>query len=364
MTSNRVLFVLKYREQPYSPDTPISEWGDRPTESGKPLNSGLFNSASFVCDMLQDHGVRSKIVHCVDNSTIHRELVNFNATHVIIEAFWVVPEKFAELYRVCPNVKFIVRNHSESPFLAQEGIGFDWSLRYMDYPNVSISCNAPRMLNETRFLVSQYKQDWREDEITSRVPYLPNYYPIPARKLIQSKPDSEFVDIGCFGAIRPLKNHMIQAIAALKFADRIGKRLRFHINGGRIEMNGLPVLHNLAKLFDKYPQHELISHPWQEHGDFKELIKTMDLVSQVSFSETFNIVAADAVTVGVPVVTSNEIPWSSKIFHANPVDSNDVTNAFHRAYVLHRKLPAFNPSLDLLKKHNRMVVKEWLNQFG
>ena len=36
----------------------------------------------------------------------------------------------------------------------------------------------------------------------------------------------------------------------------------------------------------------------------------IDLLLQVSISETFNIVAADAVLVGKPILVSNEVPWA------------------------------------------------------
>ena len=57
------------------------------------------------------------------------------------------------------------------------------------------------------------------------------------------------IDIGAYGAIRPLKNQLLQALAAIKFAESIGKTLRFHINITRIENNGDPVLKNLRNLF-------------------------------------------------------------------------------------------------------------------
>jgi len=47
----------------------------------------------------------------------------------------------------------------------------------------------------------------------------------------------------------------------------------------------------------------------------------MDVVIVTSLSETFNIVAADAISAGVPVVGSNEIPWLSEIFQYAPTNS-------------------------------------------
>src|SRR6202041_1643999 len=83
---------------------------------------------------------------------------------------------------------------------------------------------------------------------SSKVIFLPNYYPVTVGNHIP-KPSSDFIDIACFGAVRPLKNTMLQAVAALRFADRIGKKLRFHINSSRVECQGEPVLKSLRTLF-------------------------------------------------------------------------------------------------------------------
>jgi hypothetical protein len=58
----------------------------------------------------------------------------------------------------------------------------------------------------------------------------------------------------------------------------------------------------------------------------------MDIALQVSFSETFNIVGADLISQGVPLVGSSEIPWSTGLFNANPVDSTDICNKLIRAW--------------------------------
>lgn len=50
----------------------------------------------------------------------------------------------------------------------------------------------------------------------------------------------------------------------------------------------------------------------------------MDLTLQVSYTETFNIVSADATIAGVPVVSSDEIYFINKLFTANPNDIDDI----------------------------------------
>lgn len=358
----RTLFVLKFRENPYEgAEKENGNWGDG-GDAKTPLSSGLFNSARLVAEMLEQKGVPVKLVHVIDNNFIHREIVAYKAEVVIIEAFWVVPGKFDELLRVCPHVKFIVRNHSEVPFLANEGIAFDWMLKYASKPNVYMSSNAPRMLEESRFLIHKENPEWEPSHLMRKVPYLPNYYPTGDCPTFGKPIDlnSPFIDIGCFGAVRPLKNTMLQAIGAMMFATSIGKRLRFHINGGRIEMGGSPILKNLFQLFSHFPEYELLNHPWKTHGQFKELIRSMDLVTQVSFSETFNIVAADAVTQNVPTVTSDEITWSSPEFRADPTSSTDIAAAMYRAYEKRVNDPSHNPSLWGLADYNANSVREWL----
>lgn len=354
-TFPKTLFVLKYRPNNQGD---YSDWGNY--SAGKQLSSGLFNSARFVSDMLASHGVETKLVHVTDNNKIHKEIVDFGAEVVIIEAFWVVPEKFDVLKQACPNVTFVIRNHSEVPFLASEGIAFDWTLKYLQRDNVVMSCNAPRMLEETRFL-AKVSTGLDSTTLESRVPYLPNYYPLPEtieyRKI---DAQSTYLDIGCFGAVRPLKNHMEQAIAAIMLADDLGKKLRFHINGGRVEMNGAPILKNIIELFDHFPQHELINHGWKPHADFLVLLKSMDILSQVSFSETFNIVAADAVSAGVATVTSKEIPWSSACFKATPTSSRDIYRKMKKAYWFKKHFPTYNPSLAGIKAYNKESESRWL----
>jgi hypothetical protein len=357
----RVLFVLKYREGygPYSYNHP-EDWGDGVPK--RPLSSGLFNSARMVVEMLQEHHVPAKLVHVVDNSTIHRELVEFKADIVVIEAFWVVPEKFDELYRVCPKVTFVIRNHSEIPFLAQEGIAFDWMLKYIKRPNVIMSANSKRMNRETRELARIVNPDMSGQEIDAKVPYLPNYYRLPhATEPVAFDPCKETIDIGCFGAVRPLKNQMMQAVAAIEFASLIGRRLRFHINGKRIEMNGDQVIKNLVLLFSHFPAFELVNHSWTSHSEFKALIGSMDIVMQVSFSETFNIVAADAVSQGVLTITSPEVRWSAPVLQADPTNSEDIVDTMCRAWLLKQEDPTWNPNLEGLHHYNEKSVHIWLD---
>lgn len=299
--------------------------------SGCKFSSGLKNSVAFVVDALNANGISAEVQEVVDNNAIDREVTRYRPTHCVIEALWVVPEKFAILSRLHPRVQWIIRLHSEIPFLAQEGMAMDWLLRYLDYPNVVLAFNSIRTRNDFRLLL---KGKYGPEETTARIVYLPNCYDVGPIPKTDPKPDAGIaVDIGCFGAVRPLKNQLIQAVAAIVFADSRGLRLRFHINSSRVEQKGDPVLNNLVALFKHSPKHELIKHGWRAHSDFLAIVRTMDIGLQTSFTETFNIVSADFASVGVPIIVSEEVGWAANFYKVSqPTSLESIVDKLAFAY--------------------------------
>jgi len=76
----------------------------------------------------------------------------------------------------------------------------------------------------------------------------------------------------------------------------------------------------------------LIGHEWCPREEFLEVCAGMDIGLQCNFSETFNIVTADLISQGVPIVGSKEIPWSCEFFNADPTDSDDIADKLLRTY--------------------------------
>lgn len=320
MTAPRVLFILKTRQP-----GPYGSWNY--SEDGKPLASGLSVSATQMSYALDELCIPSKMVQVIDNNCIDREVTAYRPTHVIIEAFWVVPEKFDILRKLHPNVKWIVRNHSKSDFLSHEGGMVGWAIDYVER-GVILACNSPEATQDFKALARSVGAD------PKNVIYLPNYYRVERPSFSPWTLVWKFLrfigitgtapmvadtwKIGCFGAIRPLKNHLHQAMAAIKAAEAQGLTLHFYVNGNRVEGKAEPILNSLRQLFLRHPQHKLVELGWMDHKAFTEVVASMDVVVQVSNSETFNIVAADAVAGHVPVLVSDEIPWLDGEYHANP----------------------------------------------
>lgn len=338
MSKNRLLFILK-RKDDFNPikDNKIG------------LTTGLYNSASYMNDMLAELSIESNVSVVIDNNDIDREVTQYRPTHVIIEALWVVPSKFSELCKLHPDVKWIIRLHSEMPFLANEGIAMDWLGDYVTHQNIYIGVNSPRTLEEVKFFLG-YKMNWAEQVENDRILYLPNYYPNNYKLKEYLVNEKDTIDISCFGAVRPLKNHLMQAIAAVKFAEAINKKLRFHVNTNRVEMNGNSVVQNLVGFFShlSHTEHCLVHHDWKDREGFLGLVQAIDIGMQVSISETFNIVGADHISVGVPLVGSKEIPWIDSWFAAKTSQTDEI----YKALLLTHQ----SPDLNVLKNQKELTI--------
>jgi hypothetical protein len=342
----RVLFILKER----------FIYGQRTNAYG------LYNSCDFVSRYLKEIGLDSKVVQVVDNNAIDREVASFKPTDCFIEALWVVPEKFKVLSRLHPRVSWHVRLHSKVPFLSMEGMAFDWLSEYVrlrkeENIDISLSANNKDLHQDLDLLYPNC------------VNYTPNlYYPDPdavSNPVPDVRTSRSELHIGLFGALRPLKNHMQQAVWAEEFARRKSKRLVLHINLTEHESNeyntsgkvNLSILRNLRSMFKNSPS-RLVEHPWYSHADFLTLARQMDLGMQVSFSETYNIVAADLITQGVPVVASKEIEFVNPLCKVSATDDCGALAAMHLALEYGRYGLNFM-NRQLLADNNRRACKAW-----
>jgi hypothetical protein len=316
----RVLFICKKRAKFYGP------------------SFGLINSCKFIVNALRDEGIEAKVVVVNDNNDIDAEVHSYNPTHVFIEALWVVPEKFNELLPLYPDIKWFVRIHSKIPFLANEGIAMKWMREYDKISrlnsNFYLSSNSTEVCNsfnraydmQVLYYPNIYHPHSDDDDIIDNN----NKEDIKQKPPTPPDPISP-INIGCFGAIRPFKNQLNQAFAAITFGFQKERPINFHINFDRCEQGGDSVLKNLKYAFKDMP-HTLIYHPWLPHNIFVELVKTMDLGLQVSYSETFDIVAGDFAWNNIPVVGSPEVFWLDKKYIADPNSMEDVVSKLTCAY--------------------------------
>lgn len=319
---------------------------DRSSPDYKEGKYGLWNSASFVVDYLNKIGSKSLLLSIIDGNAIDREIHKYKPKNVILEAIWVTPEKLRELSKLHPSVKFIVRIHSKAPFLANEGIALKWCNEFINIDNVVLTGN---------------NKDFVEHMNICGYPttYLPNIYVDERFGLGRNKIVSNDIHIGCFGSVRPMKNQLIQAMAAIAFGELRGYSVHFHMNGTRAEQNGGNVLKNIIALFENQKSHQLHLLEWRDHQSFIEKVKMMHIGMQVSYTESFNIVTADFVRSNIPIVTSKEVEFNTSFLHADPNNVHSIVSALDFANTFN----LFTNYLSNLKldRHNILAKQIWEN---
>lgn len=341
----KILFVLKRRD-------PNTNWGNEPYQYGD-KSSGLSNSVKFIVKMLDGFkNTDAKMVEVIDGNYIHAEIVKFKPNIVVYEALHCPPYKVAELKKLHPTVNFVLRLHSEIPFLSSEGIAMDYIFEYAKL-GVDIAVNAPRIGSLLSKIVP-----------STHIKYLPNYYPLDSKEAKYSDHTrDEELKIAIPGAIRPLKNVLHQVTCAVALALKRGKTLKLYINSGRKEGgNQDSTIKNIKSLMSKFEDKgfQLIEMDWLDHKAFKKEMKKMDLVMQVSHSETFSICSADAISQLVPTVVSPEVTWASSYAKADPNNADDIISKMEFALDNRRVQKA---NLEGLKGHNDHVVYSWKNFF-
>lgn len=351
----RILILLK---QSYTYGAP---------EQG-PAKAGLLNSADFLAGGLEvAFDLDVKVVVCTDANDIDREVFNYKPDLCILEALWYTPEKLLEVQQLHRGVVFVVRINSKIPFLALEGMSVGWMKQYLTNAKSAKLDNL--ILSTNNFYCTR-------DLNAASIPnvYLPNLYPAVPEKAetIINKISEEArlaldmpldlgkktLNVGCFGAIRPLKNQLIQAVAAIEYANNNGLTLLFHINSSRVEQQGSEPLKNLRSLFEGGPHH-LVEHGWVGHQEFLDVLREMDVCLQVSFTESFNIVTADTISQYVPVVVSPDIDWVPPICRADPNDATAIATTL--GYVLGHNALVIRRTVKALNTYTRKGTKEWFN---
>jgi hypothetical protein len=302
-------------------------------------SNSLKIATQFIVDMLLQEGHKAALAEADNQNFIGNLIDQYVPSIVILEALWVTPAAMAALMFQYPKVRFVIRINSEVPFLASEGIGVEWIDAFMRL-KVAVAFNS-----------NQAKEDF---DILGDSIYLPNYYPM--RRLRHQIAPGPVVNIGCFGAMRPLKNQVEQAFAAAAYAKCARKPLRFHMNDAA-DCQDVKAIRRSVKAIIEGTGNELVLHPWLDHEDFLDLIASMDICLQVSLSESFDITAADAVSMGVPLVGSSAIRWLPRRSQAYTGSAKSIVQAMNLA-----DKTGIAMNHDYLQNYVNSSVEIW-NQF-
>ncbi len=141
------------------------------------IDSGLYNSARMVVDMLNRNGVEANLEQVIDGNCVDRLVTKYRPNTVVLEAIWMPITKLEELTKLHSTVQWIVRLHSDMPFLANEGNAIGYIKQYELIDRVHIAVNSP------------YAKEALEVFMNKEIIYFPNYYPVNG---------SNEINLGCF----------------------------------------------------------------------------------------------------------------------------------------------------------------------
>jgi hypothetical protein len=275
-------------------------------------------------------------------------------THMVVAAPWIPS---ADLQYVCfkyPTVKFAVNCHSNVGFLQADTNGVKLIRQYVDLEQGAL--NFQMGGNSVKFV------EWMRRAFQATCAYLPNMYFLDYRTR-PHKPlhDGGILRIGAFGATRPQKNLMSAAGAAIVLHEELKVDTEFWVSGGRTEGGGNTILNAVRGLTENIPGFTLKEMGWATWPQFRNLVRRMNLLIQVSYTESFNMVTADGISQGVPSVVSDAIDWAPSYWQAYMDDVCDMARVGRQ---LLYDPQTTEDGLVSLESHNHKSFDAWLRFLG
>ena len=312
---------------------------------------GLGVSALNTSKSLREAGIHTDVWPILNAKDLAAriEAANPRPSHIVIAAPWL-PTLDLQAYLVFrfPDIQFAVVCHSNVGFLSADPSAIKNFREDLDLEQGALNFNAAGNSKRfVRFIQSSYLRPCI---------WLPNLYYLGDSTPNQRRAWSGGkLKIGSFGAVRPLKNNLSAAAAALEMAEKLRADVDFHISVGRVE-GGYTVVRAIEAMLVNSPRVTLVKDEWYQWPQFRQLIRSMDLLIQPSFSETFNMVTADGAAEGVPSVVSDAIDWAPEDWKAE-VDSPDSIARIGRRLLLDEF--SGGEGFAALQRHNAAGLGAW-----
>jgi len=291
---------------------------------------GLGVSAQYTAKTLRQYGIWAEVWPSRSAQALGERLRATHAssdqsgharpTHVILAAPWVATSDVASLAAMFPEVVFVVVSHSSVGFLAADPHAIKLLRETADLQlathNVFVGGNSSKF---TRWATAA----WGVEAV-----WLPNLYCLAETFPQHDRHwDGGALRLGMFGANRPLKNFLSGAAGAVELARRLRVPVELLLSSGRNE-GGNP--RALQEMTEHISNLRVVHTGWLPWAEFRRLVRTIDLVLQPSYTETFNVVSADAIAEGVPVVATDAIDWVPPWWQAKADEPLDIARVAER----------------------------------
>lgn len=323
---------------------------------------GLGVSAMNTSKVLNSLGVQTEVLALKDQHDLRKNLnlANSNGityTNTVVSAPWISTHAYQQLCSMFPATRFAMNCHSNVGFLQADSRGVELLREGLELEsgvvNFNVAANSERLC--------EFVQEAYGDPCT----YLPNLYYLDhlSRGHRPGWPQTGgTLKIGIFGATRSLKNILTAVGAALIIHKHLKATTEIWVSTGREDSGEASrILRAARALSANMPGVELKSAPWCSWPQFRKIVGSMHLNLQPSYTESFNMVAADSCNQSVPVVVSEAITWAPKEWKADVDDVDSVARA--GIALIHDPRAAVN-GLNALRKHNKDSVRAWMQYLG
>lgn len=269
-------------------------------------------------------------------------------SHVVMFAPWVDTPFLQGLLRRFPHTRFAVSYHSNVGFLQADKYAVKLLREQLELElinhNFSLAVNCDRL------------QHAIERSFARPATLLPNlYYAGNAAKPQHVFHSGDVLRLGVFGAMRPQKNMLTAAWAAVQIARTLKVRAEIAINSGRVE-GGNSVLGAIRELLNGLDGITLNETGWMTWPRFRAFVGSQHLLLSPSYTESFCNVTADGIAEGVPSVVSSAINWTPRRWQADGDDVGAIAGAGLRLLGDHG---AACDGFRALAKHNKMALSCW-----
>ena len=290
---------------------------------------GLGVSALHTAATLRRHGFWTDVWPVVSVGELDAKIEQAQAlahqrdqvpvSHVVISAPWIGAVDLYKLLSKYRDIHFVVISHSNVGFLQADTFGVANIKEAVGLQqgnsNFHLAGNCERFVN------------WANRSLRTQVIWLPNLYDTHTFSDSHKRAwnGNGPLRIGCFGAMRPLKNAMTAAGAALEMAEILKVDVEFYVSSGRPD-GGQFIFNALAMMLANNPRTKLVLDPWKPWPQFRKVVGSMDVLIQPSFTESFNMVTADGIAEGVASAVSTAIDWVPRQWIADSDDASDVAS--------------------------------------
>ena len=311
---------------------------------------GLGVTTSYTAKTLRRHGIRAEAWQVKTPAELTQRLRTAAAegqpvSHVVIAALWIPTSDIAVLAGEFLDTVFAVVSHSAVGFLSADPHAIRLLREAADLQlmmhNVFIGGNARKFT------------DWATRTWSVNAAWLPNLYCLDEVFRRKRHWTGGPLRIGLFGANRPLKNFISGAAAAAELAVRLRVPIELLISTGRTEGGSRRAVDEMVQ---DVPGLTIRDVGWLSWPKFRALLRHVDLVFQVSYTESFNVVSADAVAEGVPVVGSDAIDWLPHWWQAKADEPREISRV---AEQLLRDPNASQDGLDALEAYVEAGLAAW-----